>query len=211
MSFKKIFQDSKKVKRIRNNVSKYQNKIYICISWYSKVCWYSKKLLVSAELKEYVTWFIYIFFDLLYVRHKFAKIHHCRIWVTDFREGVGLFGLPSPLSPHPWASPKRPILYRVKPSIALFLVYCFYRKGHKVQFKETLYRMKPFQKTIFSKVFSKKKSFFREINFGINLCGFIGFLGKSTKATHRDIFLFFFNYKYVCTNIFFQQCSLPWF
>ena len=34
--------------------------------------------------------------------------HHCRIWVTDFREG-GVFP-PS----HPWAAPKKPILNTVK-------------------------------------------------------------------------------------------------
>ena len=36
-----------------------------------------------------------------------AKFHHCRICVTDFREGAFL-------PPHPWAAPKMPIMNRVK-------------------------------------------------------------------------------------------------
>ena len=43
-------------------------------------------MLMSAELKENVTWFIY-FLDLLWVRYNCAKFHHCRICVTDFRDG----------------------------------------------------------------------------------------------------------------------------
>ena len=41
-------------------------------------------MLMSAELKGCVTWFIY-FLDLLWVRYNCAKFHHCRICVTDFR------------------------------------------------------------------------------------------------------------------------------
>ena len=33
-----------------------QNAIYICIFWYSKIS--DQDVLMSAELKEYVTWFI---------------------------------------------------------------------------------------------------------------------------------------------------------
>ena len=63
---------------------------------------------MSAEPKGYVTRFIY-FLDLLWVRYNFAKFHHCRICVADFREG-GLF---AHTPPHPCAAPKKPILSRV--------------------------------------------------------------------------------------------------
>ena len=49
-------------------------------------------MLMSAELKGCVTWFIY-FLDLLLARYICARLHHCRICVTDFREG-GLFAPP---------------------------------------------------------------------------------------------------------------------
>ena len=62
---------------------------------------------MSAELKVYVRWFIY-FLDLLWIRYNCAKFHHCRLCVTDFREG-GPFWPPSL-----WAAPKKPILNRVK-------------------------------------------------------------------------------------------------
>ena len=50
-------------------------------------------MLMSAELKGCVTWFIY-FLDLLWVRYNCAKFHRCRICVTDFRERGSLFGPP---------------------------------------------------------------------------------------------------------------------
>ena len=50
-------------------------------------------MLMSAELKGCVTWFI-CFLDLLWVRYNCAKFHQCRC-------------------PHPWAAPKKPILNRV--------------------------------------------------------------------------------------------------
>ena len=60
------------------------NAIYICISWYSKNWWFSVKKMLSAEFKRCVTWFIY-FLVLLWVMH---KCHHCRIYKTNFREGI---------------------------------------------------------------------------------------------------------------------------
>ena len=66
-----------------------------------------EKILMSAELKGFVTWFIY-FLDLLWVRHNCAKFHYCRICVTDSRRGWGAF-----CPPHPWAVAKKPILNRV--------------------------------------------------------------------------------------------------
>ena len=67
-----------------------------------------EKMVMSAEVRRIVTWFIY-FLNLLYVRYNCPTFHHCRICGTDFREG-GLFDP----SPHPWAVPKTPILNRVK-------------------------------------------------------------------------------------------------
>ena len=87
----------------------YQNAIYICISWYKKICWFPvKKMLMSAQLRVRVTWMIH-FLDFLWVRYNCAKFHHCRICVTDFREW-GPFCSP----PLPCAAPKIPILNRVK-------------------------------------------------------------------------------------------------
>ena len=62
---------------------------------------------MSAELKSCITWFIY-FFDLLQVRSICAKFQHCKICVTDFKDGdfFGAF--------YPCATSKRPILNRVK-------------------------------------------------------------------------------------------------
>ena len=55
---------------------------------------------MSAELKGCVTRFI-CFLDLLWIRYNCAKFHHCRIYVTDSREG-GIFDLPPSLG-----SPKK--------------------------------------------------------------------------------------------------------
>ena len=44
-----------------------------------------EKLLMSAELKGCVTWFIH-FLNLLYVRYNCAKFDHCRLYMTDCRE-----------------------------------------------------------------------------------------------------------------------------
>ena len=52
-------------------------------------------MLMSAEVRDCVTWFIY-FLDLLYVRYNCAKFHHW-ICLTDFRER-GLFAPPPHLS-----------------------------------------------------------------------------------------------------------------
>ena len=65
-------------------------------------------MLMAAELKGCVTWFIY-FLDLLWVRYSCARFDHCRICVTDFRE-VGAKKVP----PHLGTSQKKPILNRFK-------------------------------------------------------------------------------------------------
>ena len=59
-------------------------------------------MLMSAEVRGCVTWFI-CFLDFLCVRYNCAKFHHCRICVTDFREG-GLFALPISESPRKYPS-----------------------------------------------------------------------------------------------------------
>ena len=51
----------------------------------------NEKMLTSAELKEFihlykVTRFIH-FLDVPLVRYNYAKFHHCRICVADFKEG----------------------------------------------------------------------------------------------------------------------------
>ena len=70
----------------------HQNAVCIYISWYSKICWFLVKKCWS--------------------QYNCVKFHHCRIYVTDFREGGILHPPPFPL--HPWTAPKKPILNGVK-------------------------------------------------------------------------------------------------
>ena len=79
-------------------------------------------MLMLAELKGCVTWFIY-FLDLVWLRYNCAKFHHCRICVPDLMEGRAF--LPPP---HPWAAPKKPILNRVKIVQKLFLTLLLFDK-----------------------------------------------------------------------------------
>ena len=62
-----------------------QNTIFICISWYSKICWF---LLKNADVSrnQGVRHAIHIIFGFS-LRYNCVKLHHCRIYVTDFREG----------------------------------------------------------------------------------------------------------------------------
>ena len=48
-------------------------------------------MLMSAEFKGCVASFLH-FWDLLYVRYNYAKVHQCRISVTDFRDGGAFCG-----------------------------------------------------------------------------------------------------------------------
>ena len=59
-------------------------------------------MLMSAELKGCVTWFIH-FLDLPYVRYNCAKFHRYRICVVDFREGGPKS--PPPIHKQPKKSP----------------------------------------------------------------------------------------------------------
>ena len=71
----------------------------------------AEKMLISAEFKGCVTWFIY-FSSLFKVRYNCSNFHHCRMCVTNFRNGTFL-------SPYPWAAPKMPILNRVNATFPL--------------------------------------------------------------------------------------------
>ena len=84
----------------------YQNTVYICISWYSKICWFPVKKCWFQQNSRSVSRDSYIF--QIFFGYNCAKCHHCRICVTDFREG-GLFAP----SPHLWAARKKPILNSV--------------------------------------------------------------------------------------------------
>ena len=111
-----IYKDSRKVKINRNYVSKWNLYLYFLVQ---------QNLLISIEKywcqqdSRGVSRDSYIFLDLLWVRYNCAKFHHCRIRVTDFREGRGLFALPL----LPLAAPKKPILNRVKIKYHSILVY----------------------------------------------------------------------------------------
>ena len=112
-----IFKGSRKVEINRNYVSKCVEN-FLCIKRLfpdiAKFADFRQKILMSAELKSCVTWFIY-FLDLLWVRYNCAKFHYCRICVTNFLDG-------GPFCPHhPWAASKKPILNRVKGYLTLLL------------------------------------------------------------------------------------------
>ena len=75
----------------------YQNTIYICISWYSKICWFPVKKCWYQQNSRGVSRDSYIFLDLLWVRYNCAKFPHCRICLTDFT--------PPPIRGQPRKSP----------------------------------------------------------------------------------------------------------
>ena len=86
---KTIIQDSRNVKRIMNYVSK--SNLYLYFLMQQNLLISVEKMLMPAELKGLVTWFIY-FLGLPWVRYNSTEFHHCRI---------------------SWAAPKKPILNRV--------------------------------------------------------------------------------------------------
>ena len=84
-----------------------------------------EKLLMSVEIKMCVMWFIYSL-NLFYVRYSCAKLHRCRICVTDFRERRD-FCHPSP-PPNSWRDPNKSFLkgVNVNPSSSSgFFTYLF--------------------------------------------------------------------------------------
>ena len=88
----------------------YQNQIYMCIFWCSKIFWFPMKKCWCQQKSRDASGDLYFFLDLPYVRYNCAKFHHCRIRVADFREA----GPKRPPPTHPWAAPENPILNRVK-------------------------------------------------------------------------------------------------
>ena len=104
MFIKKIFKDIKNAKRFRYYIPKYNLYLHFLIE--KNLLIFDGKVLMSAELRGCVTWFIY-FMGVLEVRINCTNFPLCRICVTGFREG-GLF------APYPWAAPKRLILNRDK-------------------------------------------------------------------------------------------------
>ena len=63
------------------------NAIYICISWFSKICWFSVKECWCQQNSSGMSRDLYIFFDLLWVRYNCPKCHYRK---TYFREGAFL-------------------------------------------------------------------------------------------------------------------------
>ena len=105
------------------------NSVFLNIAKFADFWW---KMLMSAELKGCVTWFIN-FLDLHWLRYNCAKFHHCRIFVIDFMKG-GLFAPPFPIREQPRKSSSwillrnlltsRVIILRIKNP--KFSGYCFY-------------------------------------------------------------------------------------
>ena len=86
----------------------YLNGIYICISSYSKICWFPIKKCWCKQNSRYVGRDSYSFWIIL--RYNFAKFHHCRMCVTDFRQGGDFFATP-PIRERP---PKKPSWIRLR-------------------------------------------------------------------------------------------------
>ena len=82
---KKTFKDSEKVKRIRNYILKINLYLYFFI--YLNVLNSGEEMPMAGNLKMCATWSIF-FFNLLYIKFGYVKFHHCRIFVTVFREGL---------------------------------------------------------------------------------------------------------------------------
>ena len=110
MFIKTIFKGSKEVKRIRNYGSK--RNLYLYFLMRLNLLISGEKMLMSAELKSCVMWFIY-FLDLLQIKYNCAKFRHCRIRVQILGRG-DLFAPPrSSVS-----SPERTILNRINADIS---------------------------------------------------------------------------------------------
>ena len=65
---KTIFKSPEKLKELQ---VMHQNGIYICIPWHMLIC--SKNMLISAEIKSCLTWYIYVL-DLLYGNVKLWQV-----------------------------------------------------------------------------------------------------------------------------------------
>ena len=95
---KTMFKDSRKEVN--------QNAFYTHIPWYSKICWFLVKNCWCQQKSRGVSHVIYFGYFL----GKVYQVHHCRICMTDFWEGLAY---PPPPPRHPWAVPKKAILNRL--------------------------------------------------------------------------------------------------
>ena len=83
----------------------YQNANYICISWYSNKfddSWWKNADEWNSRDMSHDLHIFWIFLG----KDNFAKFHHCRICVTDFKDGGALLPPPPPLIPSV-SSPKK--------------------------------------------------------------------------------------------------------
>ena len=78
-----------------------QNLSYICISWYSKICWFLVNKYWCQQNSSGVSRDSYIFW--IFFR-----------WGTTVPSFIIVGYVWRIILPHPWAAPKRPILNRVK-------------------------------------------------------------------------------------------------
>ena len=83
----------------------YQNTIYICISRYSKICWFPVKKCWCKQNSRGVSRNSYIFLGLLWVRYNCVKFHHCRICLMWQILGRGGGLSPTPIREQPRKSP----------------------------------------------------------------------------------------------------------
>ena len=93
---KEIFKDLRKTKRVRNYLLKCNLYLYFLMQQNFPIS--GEKMLMSAEARECLTWFMYLL-DLIQARYCCANFHHCRNCVSNFREGTYLF--PSPIRDQP--------------------------------------------------------------------------------------------------------------
>ena len=88
----------------------YQNPIYMCISWCSKICWFPMKICWCQQNSRDVSRGLYIFWIFLKQGISVPSF----IIAEYVRRILGTGGQKGPPPTHPWAAPKKPILNRVK-------------------------------------------------------------------------------------------------
>ena len=119
MFIKAIFADSKKLKELEIMC---QNAIYICISWYSKICWFPVKKYWCQQNSRGMSRDLYIFW-IFFVYGITAKFHHCKICVRNFREGRIFCTPPRPFREQPQKSPSY-IGFKIISLFYLFYLPC---------------------------------------------------------------------------------------
>ena len=94
----KFLKTQKKVKELE---IMYQNAIFICIPWYSNICWFLANDANVSRIQR-VCHVIHIFFNLLWVRYNCSKVHQCWICVAGFKEGAFAYSIRrQPQKDHP--------------------------------------------------------------------------------------------------------------